>query len=205
MAKKGQDTTCPVCKIVFYQYQSQIKRGRVTCSRTCAARLFRDKGTTEQCKRCGKDFYRLKSRAERGYGNFCSTACWASDRSNQVECTCIQCEAVFKREHHAVTKAGGGKFCSRACTDIFKRKLRKRGELNMFTGWQKREWMIDACQRCGTTERLELDHIHPRFAGGLATKDNAQTLCSICNRKKFWTDDYPIYRQLLTQRVAAEC
>lgn len=204
MAKKGQDTNCPNCGILFYRFPSAIKNGRdFTCSRECAARVFRDKGTEVPCKTCGVHFYRRKSLADKGYANFCSKECWGADRSNKIECTCVQCGEAFLREHHAVTKAGGGKFCTRSCADKFKRKLRKRGELNMFTNWQKREWLAVECAKCGDTDRLELDHIHPRFAGGEATKENAQTLCRPCNRKKFWTDDYPLYEQFLRQR--AEC
>jgi hypothetical protein len=71
----------------------------------------------------------------------------------------------------------------------------------MFTEWQKREWKAKACVKCGATQRLELDHIVPRFAGGTATPDNAQTLCGKCNREKFWGADFALYLELLKQRA----
>lgn len=37
------------------------------------------------------------------------------------------------------------------------------------------------CQLCGSDERLEFDHIHPRSEGGLGTKENLQLLCKTCN------------------------
>lgn len=37
------------------------------------------------------------------------------------------------------------------------------------------------CQLCGSDERLEFDHIHPRSEGGLGTEDNLQLLCKHCN------------------------
>lgn len=205
MAKKGQDTSCPICGTLFYRYPSAIKQGRdFTCSRTCAARMFRDKGSAANCGHCGKAFYRRKSLAEKGYANFCSKPCWAASRSVKVECNCLQCGEAFLRERYSVENSNGGRFCTRSCADKFKRKLRKRGEENLFTNWQKREWISDACFKCEATENLELDHIVPRFAGGLAMRENAQTLCRTCNRKKFWETDYSQYREFLTQR-ATEC
>ena len=46
------------------------------------------------------------------------------------------------------------------------------------------------CQECGVSLQdephllLEIDHIIPVAKGGLTTKDNLQTLCWKCNRKK---------------------
>ena len=88
------------------------------------------------------------------------------------------------------------------CADRFKRKLRKRGEQEMFTEWQKRKWKDASCRRCGSATRLELDHIVSRFAGGKATRENAQTLCGKGNNRKFWEDEYPLYVELLTRRAA---
>lgn len=40
------------------------------------------------------------------------------------------------------------------------------------------------CLKCGTTENLTVDHIVPKFRGGLDGTDNLQTLCKSCNMKK---------------------
>lgn len=40
------------------------------------------------------------------------------------------------------------------------------------------------CQRCDSTERLEIDHIKPISHGGTGEKSNLQVLCVSCNRKK---------------------
>lgn len=37
------------------------------------------------------------------------------------------------------------------------------------------------CLRCGSTERLELDHIYPISLGGLHDMSNLQILCKSCN------------------------
>jgi hypothetical protein len=72
------NSVCPVCGSVYYRYPSQIARNvRVTCSHTCAARHFRDKGTTVSCVR-NKPFYRRRSIAEKGFSRFCSPVSLAS-------------------------------------------------------------------------------------------------------------------------------
>lgn len=40
------------------------------------------------------------------------------------------------------------------------------------------------CVRCGATEHLSLDHIHPQLYGGRHTMDNLQVLCRSCNSSK---------------------
>src|ERR1700730_16935584 len=144
------------------------------------------------CKVCSKEFNKPQSLVAKGYAKYCSRKCEVSARPNPpVDRICLQCGISFKKDYWSVNVLkNGGKFCSRTCTDIFKRKLRKRGEKNMFTNWQKREWMDSKCVRCEATEELELDHIIPRFAGGLPIEDNAQTLCRTCNLNKFWQENY---------------
>lgn len=40
------------------------------------------------------------------------------------------------------------------------------------------------CLRCGSTERLHVDHIYPRYLGGWNIEANLQTLCRACNLAK---------------------
>jgi hypothetical protein len=40
------------------------------------------------------------------------------------------------------------------------------------------------CAKCGSTERLEIDHIKPKSRGGGKGPENLQVLCHFCNRKK---------------------
>lgn len=41
-----------------------------------------------------------------------------------------------------------------------------------------------ACLRCGSTDNLTIDHIHPLAKGGHDGDDNLQTLCFACNQAK---------------------
>lgn len=41
-----------------------------------------------------------------------------------------------------------------------------------------------ACVKCGATEDLTLDHIHPWSLGGPDTADNLRVLCRSCNSRK---------------------
>lgn len=68
------------------------------------------------------------------------------------------------------------------------------GDLCRFTTWRQpipqalREAVYGRddhrCLRCGTSERLSLDHIVPWSRGGPDTIDNLQTLCTPCNSRK---------------------
>ena len=64
-------------------------------------------------------------------------------------------------------------------------KLKQSGST---TAWRRlREQVIrrdGCCQMCGTEERLSVDHIIPRVAGGTDSLDNLQVLCSSCNSSK---------------------
>ena len=44
------------------------------------------------------------------------------------------------------------------------------------------------CRKCGTTNRLEIDHIHPLARGGTNKLDNLQVLCRSCNARK-WANE----------------
>lgn len=46
--------------------------------------------------------------------------------------------------------------------------------------------MAAACELCGETENLVIDHIMPLSQGGSNDIDNLRTLCSSCNTKEAW-------------------
>jgi 5-methylcytosine-specific restriction endonuclease McrA len=76
----------------------------------------------------------------------------------------------------------------------------KRGNTT-FTKYQRINLIADKCLHCGSTEKLELDHITPWFAGGDQADSNAQTLCKKCNNAKH-RDDLVKYTHLVVTREA---
>lgn len=40
------------------------------------------------------------------------------------------------------------------------------------------------CRNCGSTTKLQVDHIHPESRGGETVLENLQILCKSCNLKK---------------------
>jgi hypothetical protein len=46
------------------------------------------------------------------------------------------------------------------------------------------------CVKCGSDEKLEVDHIIPLSIGGREDEDNMQILCKKCNRKKYNKAEY---------------
>lgn len=191
MARKtGKQFTCVICSKEFYRYPSEIKKGcGITCGRTCWS-IWKRQGETKQCQHCGKAFYCRRSQAKQGYGNYCSKPCWAATRKIRETYICKVCSSPFERTRWQIEK-GFTNVCSAGCMTIWRRGKRPGTIDAMFTIWQKQAWLKGACERCGSGDDLQLDHIIPRFMGGEPTKDNAQTLCRSCNLKKYWEEDLP--------------
>jgi hypothetical protein len=40
-----------------------------------------------------------------------------------------------------------------------------------------------ACENCGSTFALEIDHIHPKALGGSSDAENLRVLCRACNQR----------------------
>jgi 5-methylcytosine-specific restriction endonuclease McrA len=47
------------------------------------------------------------------------------------------------------------------------------------------QWQISPTMKCGSGYQLEIDHIHPVWAGGPSCEENLQLLCSTHNRLKY--------------------
>ena len=154
------------------------------------------------CPICDNDFYPRPDQVAKGYGNYCSKQCWADTLKKRSSFLCVVCNKEFERVPWQVRK-GYTKYCSRRCTDFSKRKFSTHGggRDNLFTNWQKREWLDSHCLVCGSTDDLQLDHVVPRFAGGICIKSNAQTLCRKCNRDKYYHQDRPYYWWLASRDI----
>lgn len=188
----GQTLTCKICNTEFYRPRSYLKRwNNATCSRGCAA-VLRLRGEETVCQHCGKAFYRMRRDMLKGFGKFCSNECDGAAKQVRVTVQCEHCGDTLRRTPFQM-KRQKRHFCSTGCHNTWKQRFGNRRSANAFTVNQKRDWMGDSCARCGRTDELELDHILPRFAGGLSTKENSQTLCRKCNREKYWYEDLRRY------------
>ena len=74
-------------------------------------------------------------------------------------------------------------------SDISKNSIKrgKRDDQRHFTPKQREEIFLrdnHMCRECRSSQNLESDHIIPWAKGGKTIVDNAQTLCSSCNKAK---------------------
>ena len=190
--KRGRDFNCQVCGESFYRTPIAIKRGNTTtCGKACWS-VWRLKGDYADCETCGTKFYRRRSQLTQGYGSFCSKPCWAKTRQKREAFICEVCGDTFERRPWQIAR-GFTRICSKPCMIIWRRGETPNIRINHFTSSQRKRWIGDKCERCCSPDKLELDHIIPRCAGGKATKKNAQTLCRRCNNKKYWLEDRPRY------------
>lgn len=190
MKKRGKYFTCEKCNTEFYRKKSYVERGHNTrfCSVNCYTTALKDgevpnrarkrpelkRGASFNCTICGKEFYRKQSLIDRGITKTCgSTACKG-----------------------AYLKGSNNPFWGQNLSEDVKNKIEEDGrdrKLLNFTLQQRKDWKDDKCAWCGSTERLELDHIIPTMAGGGAYRENAQTLCKKCNIWKMSKVDRPFY------------
>ena len=73
----------------------------------------------------------------------------------------------------------------------FQQKLRNqpRVDAQKYIGNKKVRGLVfnkygEICLRCGTTEKISIDHVIPIYKGGLNEMDNLQPLCKSCNSWK---------------------
>lgn len=67
------------------------------------------------------------------------------------------------------------------------RRARRKGAEGNITRpeWEAIKSMFgDRCAKCGSKERISMDHVVPLFCGGTHTADNIQPLCVSCNSAK---------------------
>ena len=169
-----------------------------------------------QCMTCGVLFERwpsfLRTATARGSTiRYCSNACsWKARSEGAYVCKprkgrtldCEFCRAPF----YVCPSHKPRRFCSETCRQAaykagVPRADRVRGDYpinqppNRFSWRHRRDWLGTQCAHCGSTDRLQMDHIIPIIAGGKAVRENAQTLCFSCNTKKRMQSDIPLARQ----------
>ena len=190
--RNGEQFSCPVCSNTVYLSASQLRPGVIqTCSKACRA-VLRTTGVNKVCENCGKEFYLPTAKATKTPGRFCSNKCNGEATRSRASVSCAWCKAPLTRNLWKVKKQKRH-FCDLTCAHEWKRRYGTDRGRGAFTTKQKREWMDTKCAKCGSVEELQLDHIIPKFAGGSNTRGNAQTLCRICNKNKYWLSDQFLY------------
>ena len=185
---KSSARCCEVCNVTFYKPPSHLAKWPAkTCSRSCAAVLKSNK-VSKDCQHCGEQFSARPSRVKNGFDKYCSKACDAAAALKRIAVQCRWCSKDMSITPH-ISQTRKKHFCCRECSMSWLKRFGTRKGVDAFHSRLREQWIEDQCCRCGATENLELDHKVPRFAGGKATKDNAQTLCRKCNREKFWNED----------------
>lgn len=170
------------------------------CSPKCAAEYRKHKpiggrghktGVFENCKHCGKQFYRNLCRPK---NTFCSTLC--RDNSRWVFKKCPMCSQSFRTR-----KSSAKKFCSRPCV-----KRASLGQNNpLWRGGQNRHgrgitWPAQSkaarardkniCRICGKIHihkidpKPDVDHVVPYRYGGTNDLVNLVSTCKSCHMKK---------------------
>lgn len=202
----AQSQTCQVCNVTFYKPPSHLAAwpGR-TCSRKCAAVLRWKDRVDRTCEQCGKPFKVRHDQVAKGFGMYCSNKCNGAAFKRLVDADCAHCNATFQVPL-LFKQSGRLLFCSKECWADTPERKRLEGTCPPYKSsyWstkQRREWTDTKCTKCGSTNRLELDHIIPRFMGGPTTRENSQTLCRSCNRVKFWNEDLLMFTRLKERNV----
>jgi len=174
--RRGAYLKCEICGSPFYRKPYMVKKGkRRFCSEACRLRAHELKlvdrtqprpnrllGREITCIVCGQTTYRKKSMISRNIDKTCGSQ----------ECISAYGRSLWGLQPHEDARVR-----------LSRPRRKYRGKAN-FTPLQRKAWIDDHCARCGSTKNLTLDHITPVCAGGLATRENAQTLCGACNNWK---------------------
>lgn len=190
--KTGEEFSCMICGEMFYRRRSYIKRGiRKTCGKPeCKSASMSGENNPFWGKSHDEDT-RVKIRVGRRAANPKGTG---------------PKKGVFKHSPEARTKISAAlrqrwidqrekmlAALPRGTDHHFAKEPEERRYRKNFSPLHRREWMDEKCAWCGSTERLNLDHIIPIFDGGTNCRANAQTLCHPCNLWKVSYVDRPRY------------
>lgn len=208
-------TICEICGASFdrlpaFHRSAESKGGKV---RFCGMKCFGEARRTRiiapfvktgkvafTCEVCGNAFERWPSALKwmRAIGSsvrFCSKECHGKARTARI----IKMPAgstEINRKRSDGNRAAWGLLPHDPATMQLSKNLRAREARGIgFNASQLRNWLNASCARCGTSKRLELDHIICMAAGGKSVRGNAQTLCRPCNRWKVKHVDKPLVRQ----------
>jgi 5-methylcytosine-specific restriction endonuclease McrA len=187
--------TCVVCGTVRVMLPSHKRQltGKY-CSATCAGMGTRKptSKTEVRCDQCGILFIKrtdhLKAR------NFCSRPCSDISRRRTGTAWGLFPDVEKRREYFRAwteqhrefvnAKSAAWARSHRAYRNYLQQMRRGQGSL-CYDDWCSviaRDG--GRCVHCGSTLRLEVDHILAVAKGGTTVKENLQTLCRLCNASK---------------------
>lgn len=182
---KHERVTCGVCKKVFPAYLADIKRNKAKwCSRDCARISQTEKKAQAVCSACGVTFFRKKYKLHKGK-IYCTQSCFTKNASAFLN---------MKGKNHPLWKGGYASTTIDGHHRKWKRKVLERD------GYK--------CVYCGSTERLEADHLWPsaRAPHLRYEVENGQTLCHKCHKKTctYGSKNIRLYRLLIPEKLTLD-
>lgn len=199
---EGDCEKCGKHFITTYTTTNWIYKNKLTrrfCSIECRNA---GKRTIEKvCIHCGTTFFVRPSDEKYHPCKFCSKKCQFEHMSGEqsphynkdvrIALTCKVCKQPFTRERWRLNQEGHkGDFCSQRCHYKF-----IENPLAPLPPRQEKKYVRlraiylkehSACEKCGSTVKLELDHIQPiaLFPELFDDPKNFQTLCKECHKVK---------------------
>lgn len=202
--------TCPQCGGSEWLRPSRA-RGRKFCSHACYSVAAKGRPhadaqgkQTVHCETCGVAIDRWPSAIRRSKHIFCSKKCEGASRS--VAGKAERYAAYMKRYLRLYAQRNREKHNARgrewARKNRDKRNANQRVRRSQGGGlgtWGRLRLDVfelhgERCLRCGSTERIEIDHVVPVALGGVNKIENLQPLCRTCNASK--SDKVIDYREV---------
>lgn len=163
--------TCAKCGKVF-ETQNNSHYCSLACSRAVLSERAKEKAQKFTCKKCGKEFTRVRRTGDTKDPVYCSRRCSGNGEVGK-----------------ATTKVYKGKGSYRRRAKFYGVDYEPVKIMGIFA---KHKWTCQICG-CPTPESQrgtkcdnapEIDHIIPLSRGGSHTESNLQNTCRKCNREK---------------------
>lgn len=197
--RQGQYFQCPVCNKTFYRSPSQVLNGATrTCSKACLGVLFSGEGNPYwgQTHSMAIRQKLVESHKGKGLGNQHAKGTTYTDEQRKARSE--RSKRQWKEQRQKMMDS-----LPKGEAHYYRKSPIERRYRNHFTKRDKREWKESECRFCKSTENLTLDHIIPIFMGGTRCRENAQTLCMMCNKWKHIFIEVPMWRVLKDNQAAS--
>jgi hypothetical protein len=111
LRKARPKVVCVGCGTEFSVFPSEAG-GRTYCRLDCYLKAVTSNTRTVACRMCGTERRVIPALLAKGYGNFCSRACYVRSLRRHVSLECRQCH---RRSQMRPSVAARREFCSRKC------------------------------------------------------------------------------------------